>query len=648
MIPEWEPLYAWLASDLPRDVPMPSLVGSKRPMFCHAQRSRPWTWDDAHIFRESTSPAPPITYDIGILLKDLCVIDIDSHELCDIYEARFAELKQAPCEQTAKGRHYYFRRSARADKHGFYDGRAQVEHGVDFKTICHNGTSGFIVVAPSRGKAWLRRPWDEAAVSEIPHALLEAVSRPHHMPVSATCAFPDGSRLEVRDTIWLPRFAYLAPFFEGGDDDDDDDDLATTTSTIPFGVGTAALLHELLALCDSQRLSTWPMPLPALRQLADYLGVPAGIECVLSPWHPSSICARTEALDRISPLMAEASVATGLLLDVEQASLVFEPLLGRDEQWLFHGRDAARPLGGSGGSVLRPDPLRFASAALPAPVLALLMAHANLLLAGGAALGVASDCVGAGSDYDLFVWGLSEAEAEAIKQELVSMPGVTVCAQTASALSVVWGETDEVIQLITWLYQAPCHVLGSFDLAPCKVALGRFGGSSLRLKAHVAWFVSMRHLTCWVDLDCWSEASVARILKYYAKGFDVIVPGLDRASLRAGNPCTFQARRGICNLFKIEAYAVHEAGHGRPSYAQLHALLRRHCGMFYRHSAYEELIPSNLVAHVLGLGASAGRRRSASWRTVLPGRASLFPSSPRCEEAFDLAAMRQQRRRAAS
>lgn len=90
--------------------------------------------------------------DVGLLLRDLCVVDVDTFADADALEARFPELRAAPAEATARGRHYFFTRSPLADEHGYYDGAAQRTPTVDFKTRAWGGGSGFVVVAPSQDK----------------------------------------------------------------------------------------------------------------------------------------------------------------------------------------------------------------------------------------------------------------------------------------------------------------------------------------------------------------------------------------------------------------------------------------------------------------------------------------------------------------
>jgi hypothetical protein len=443
---------------------------------------------------------------------------------------------------------------------------------------------------------------------------------------------------------------------------------------LPIGVGSAELFEDLLWVCDKKALRHWPADLEGLRCLANYLGVPEQVQHTLSTWHPTSLCARMEALDKVSPLWASLTVnPPEMLVDVDAlAVLQFEPLQGRDSRWLFHKRAAAHPCH---SSVLRPDPVQYALASLPEPVVQLLHKHDKLMLAGGSALFVASDCVEPGADYDLFLWGCSRSQAEAVKQDLLEMPGVHAVTESSAAVTVVWGEDETcVIQLITWLFDSPRHVLESFDVWPSQVGLGRFGDAhgKLQLRATMGWLQSMKHMTFWVDLGRWSDASVPRILKYYAKGFDVVIPGLNRSAFRSRNPINFPKQRGISNLFKVEAHVLQRlrmgsmarpscmtggAHHGheqrRPTYPELHSSLRHLCGSTLRESAYAELIPTSVMCFVLQILHNAGHKwlhltlppqrkplqqrqqqQQHSWRTA-PKTGGLFPSSPYCDKAFD-------------
>lgn len=144
----WLKLEQWLKLNNSGDVLMPAPLGEKRPAYTHAAGS--WTWaryDWAARNREMIA-----SKDLGILLRDLCVVDVDTVADADALEARFPELLAAPAEATARGRHYFFVRSPLADSSGYYDGRAQRMPTVDFKTRAWGGGSGFVVVAPSTNK----------------------------------------------------------------------------------------------------------------------------------------------------------------------------------------------------------------------------------------------------------------------------------------------------------------------------------------------------------------------------------------------------------------------------------------------------------------------------------------------------------------
>ena len=147
-VPDVASLAAWLKVHSPRDVLMPAVRKEKRPGFAHAGGAWTWArWD----WQAQTAEAAQ--YDCGLLLFDLCVIDCDTVEVADALEAEWPELAAAPMETTARGRHYYLLRSAKADTHGYYDGSAQRRTAVDFKSRTWGGTSGFVVTAPSANKA---------------------------------------------------------------------------------------------------------------------------------------------------------------------------------------------------------------------------------------------------------------------------------------------------------------------------------------------------------------------------------------------------------------------------------------------------------------------------------------------------------------
>jgi hypothetical protein len=142
-----ELLCTWMKIHAPRDVLMPAPLGEKRPAHAHAAGA--WTWARYDFVSPNVLRGRK---DVGLLLHDLCVVDVDTVAAADALEAAFPELTDVPMERTARGRHYYLARSPLADAHGFYDGAAQRAPGVDFKTRLWGGGSGFVVTAPSTNK----------------------------------------------------------------------------------------------------------------------------------------------------------------------------------------------------------------------------------------------------------------------------------------------------------------------------------------------------------------------------------------------------------------------------------------------------------------------------------------------------------------
>eukprot|EP00798_Chlamydomonas_sp_ICE-L_P006199 gene6199-2815_t len=103
----------FLRTRLFSDVLMPAI--DKKPKFQH--KDNVWEWGDHDTFVSKHKNH----MDAGVLLRQLCVVDVDNEKLEE-----------------------------------YYDGPAQRIPGVDFKSVAATGTSGFVVIAPSKGKKLIR------------------------------------------------------------------------------------------------------------------------------------------------------------------------------------------------------------------------------------------------------------------------------------------------------------------------------------------------------------------------------------------------------------------------------------------------------------------------------------------------------------
>lgn len=105
---------------------------------------------------------------------------MDCPRLAVELEARFPVLRSVSAEQTKRGRHYFFSRSALSDEGEYYDSCGTVLEHVDFKSVTQTGTCGVIVTAPSTDKVWLRPLWaHDYELVEIPDELLKSIAQPN-------------------------------------------------------------------------------------------------------------------------------------------------------------------------------------------------------------------------------------------------------------------------------------------------------------------------------------------------------------------------------------------------------------------------------------------------------------------------------------
>lgn len=166
MLKQVDALAAYLKKHLPRNVMMP--VIDKHP--CRRHKGGVWTWEQFSMFREDY----PQHSEFSILLQDLCVVDIDKHELIDTWVQDFPELGIAPMELTKHGAHMFFLQSPLAKA----ELSARQIKGIDndFKSVSTTGTGGVIVVAPAGVRRWVRMLCASQPIAMISDELLRSIA----------------------------------------------------------------------------------------------------------------------------------------------------------------------------------------------------------------------------------------------------------------------------------------------------------------------------------------------------------------------------------------------------------------------------------------------------------------------------------------
>ncbi|KAG2424879.1 hypothetical protein HXX76_014037 [Chlamydomonas incerta] len=549
-------LTGWLGALGTGDVLMPCTKGTKAPMFPHANDQ--WLWEDFNSFAAHANTAKKSyiqSYDIGLLLKEICVVDVDSHALAKELEERFPQLTEAPCEVTKKGMHYFFMRSKFADQHGYYDGVAQLIPGVDFKTRALTGTGGFLVVAPSTDKLWVRPPWT-TQVQPIPKEILCAIATPKHPCCKLAIHFVntvDGQ--ETREVVNYDRdacfheFAYLRPVLDGhieeseSGSDTEEGALSVATAYVPDC--TSLEFQELINLYKNGVTQTFPTVefYRRLLQVIDFLGAPPR---VLRHMRAGGSLPMLMEVETVFPgfghamhqeMLFNRCMANDLQLEaVQEGPLPSPVLLARNEAWLF--RMATRA----------PTPAVQSDWLARVPQFAhdWLMRHPkNLVMAGGAALAALTGEIQPKADYDFFLHSATEEEATTILRELADYPGVMLARQNALAVTFSvgaagrgakdWdGQDQYTAQVVLRLYESPMQVLSGFDLQPVKCLImakqQEDGSLALAPLALPSWFISVANRVMMVEPDMFGAASTMRVLKYCTRRYNAYIPGSNSAA----------------------------------------------------------------------------------------------------------------------
>lgn len=525
------------------DILMPVPFGEKRPEFAH--RDGAWSWEKFHNTSLVAGPR-----DLGVLLRDLCVVDVDGFDIASDLERRFPVLTTAPCEQTNHGYHYWFRRPAIATEMRYFDGASQREAKIDFKSISANGTSGFVVVAPSTNKLWIRPLWSTPIV-DIPLELLETVAMPRSKVVDEmTLQFEDNVAWTVTDCRWLNLMSYFEPFVSNELKD----------AMVPCDADSFYNLYQLLQTNELSYMSPTQERFFELLRISDMLGlkekslkrIALGLaRCQVDMFQACPEWWRTRIDER--RWRESGAEATNFLYDVNEslaASLMYEPLecMSNRSMWLF---PVVWPPTYNDTRVLVSDPVITAERSLPPLVQSLLLQyHGNLVICGGAILGAVARHAGEGSDYDLFIVGLNDEEANEMLQKIMrdNKHVINNILRTGNSITIFTG--DIIVQFILRLYENVAQVLVGFDLAPSKIGAYYDDFGTFKVECSPAFLPALKHMAFALDTTKWGYASVARHLKYHLKGFQIYIPGHRRSAARIDAK---GRSHGLIALFRAES-----------------------------------------------------------------------------------------------
>jgi hypothetical protein len=123
---------------------------------------------------------------VGIVLQDMCASQIRLYGDRPRDELTVSGTIEDDVREHAGKPSLLFKRSKLADEGGYYDGAGQRIQKVDFKTICSNGTGGFIVVVHPRTKKWIKSFNDIDYLPIISDDLPNYVAKPTHNRTTMT------------------------------------------------------------------------------------------------------------------------------------------------------------------------------------------------------------------------------------------------------------------------------------------------------------------------------------------------------------------------------------------------------------------------------------------------------------------------------
>jgi hypothetical protein len=158
----------------------------------------------------------------------------------------------------------------------------------------------------------------------------------------------------------------------------------------------------------------------------------------------------------------------------------------------------------------------------------------NVVISGGYALEHVASHKPEANDIDIFVWGLTEKQAteklHAIGMIVGGHPYITGNAYTYIDNRF---ENNLSVQVILRLYNTPSEIVHGFDIQASKVFLA-MDKCVIKCYGTPSFITTMKYNAVWVDTERERQSSTyaLRMLKYFTKGFSVVLTGYDRKIVR--------------------------------------------------------------------------------------------------------------------
>ena len=169
----------------------------------------------------------------------------------------------------------------------------------------------------------------------------------------------------------------------------------------------------------------------------------------------------------------------------------------------------------------------------------------NLLLAGGSMLNNVIKCE-IETDYDLFLYGLTEDQANNKLKDLINSLNIMYIQRSENAITIISNGSE--IQIILRLYQTKAEILQSFDVDSCCVG---YDGTHILITPRCLYAIN--NMINMFDFDRMSPSYEYRLAKYMTRGFSVYVPDFTWLKVNKNEILKYQMLKAeICQkIFKV-------------------------------------------------------------------------------------------------